>query len=133
METPEVVYLESSIFIAAACYPDEIGETARKIILMRPLLVTSNASFAEALRGITRRSGKEQAIWACERFAKLPNLSILAENLQVTAQMIENYKNTNLTPLLAMHLAYMQINSITHIASLDSAFDKVKGIKRVKP
>ncbi len=132
MEAAKVVYLDSTIFITAATNTGKEGERARKFILNSAGLFTSELSFVEALRGITKKMGKEQACWTCERFFKLPKLSILPGDFEVTKRTIENYKTTNLEPRLAMHLAYMQINEINQIASLDPAFDKVKGIKRVK-
>jgi len=132
METAQVTYVDSTLFIAAAVYSNEIGKAALNFVFNHPQLVTADSTFIEALRSITRRMGKEQAIWMCEKFARLTNLSILAGNAQISAQLIQNYHATGLSPSLSMHLAYMQVNGITQIASLDPAFDKISGIKRVK-
>ncbi len=127
-----VIYVDPSIIISAAVDFNEQGEKSRSLLFNYPSFASSILAFSDALTTITRISGKQQAIWMCERFAKLPNLSIVQSSIMLTRQAIENYKNQPLTPRQAIHLAYAQVNGITQIASLDVVFDKVKGIKRVK-
>ncbi len=131
MEAP-VIYADTTIFTATAIYNTKEGEWSRKFIFTYPTLATSPLAFTDALTTITRISGKEQAIWLCDRFAKLPNIRILPSGAQIVRQVIENFKTTPLSAKKATHLAYMQVNFITRIATLDSEFDKVTGIKRVK-
>ncbi|MDP3741831.1 MAG: type II toxin-antitoxin system VapC family toxin [Candidatus Micrarchaeota archaeon] len=127
-----LIYIDATILEAAALSLTVEGDAARKLLFANPTVATSTLSFYDLLASISKKAGKDQAIWMCEKYASLPNLSILQSSRHVALQAIENYKSTTLTPGKAMHLAYMQVNGINQIASLDSDFDKVKRIKRVK-
>ena len=131
MENP-LIYVDPSLLVSVAVDFNKQGESARRFLFNYPSLTTSTLTFSDALTTITRIAGKEQAIWMCEKFTKLPNMAILQNNELISRQTIENYKTLPLTPRQAMHLASMQSNNITQIASLDVNFDKIKGIKRVK-
>lgn len=128
-----VIYLDPSFLKEAALFDTKQGEAARQFIFSYPSLVTSTSTVTEALMAITQTAGKEYAIKMCGHFVKLPNLSFIQSEARVALQTIENFKTTTLSARNSMHLAYMQTNNITKIASLDPAFDKVKGVKRVKP
>ncbi|MFH0713336.1 MAG: hypothetical protein V1722_02260 [Candidatus Micrarchaeota archaeon] len=131
MEAP-LIYVDTTIFTESAIYATLEGSNCRKFIFSYPCLATSPLTFTDALTTITRISGKQQAMWLCDRLAKMPSLSILQSNELVIFKTLENYQTTQLSPKKSMHLAYIQLNNITQIASLDPEFDKIKGVKRVK-
>ncbi len=127
-----LTYVDSEIFVAAAVDNGEKGKTAVDFVFQQSPLATSAFTFSEIIRTITKVSGKSQAVWASEKLSNVSHIAILPIDAQIIKKSIELYKTTNLNIRQTIHLATMQVNNITQIASLDPAFDKVKGIKRVK-
>ncbi|MDO8508955.1 MAG: type II toxin-antitoxin system VapC family toxin [Nanoarchaeota archaeon] len=129
------VYLDANLFIYASIDTEEIGKNARAIIEKvkkgHYKAYTTSLTFDEFIYQINKYNNRETAVEAAELFLKLENLEIISTNMQTIIKMIEVYKETNLKPRDAFHLASMKQKDIKTIISSDPDFDKIKGIKRI--
>lgn len=125
-------YVDHEAFVDAALDNDEKGNAALAFIFKQAPLATSAFTFSETIRMMTKLSDKPRAVWASEKLCKVAHLDILPLNAEIVRKAIEIYKTSNLNIRQAIHVATMEVNGITQIASPDPAFDKIKGIKRVK-
>ena len=128
-------YIDSNIFILALLNTEEEGIKARKIISSLSSgeeAVTSYLTLDEVMWKVKKFRGQKDAVIAAEAIISTPNLILITVDDEVATKAINAMKESNLDPRDAIHLASMKKAGVTQIISLDSDFDKIPGIKRIK-
>lgn len=130
-------YLDSNVFIYPILYDDEIAYFCKTILLElaegKSQYYTSILTWDEIVYTIKKNKGKNIAVEEGKNFLKLPNLSFINSNQQVIMKAQEIFETNDINPRDAIHVATALLNNINEIISGDSDFDKIKGIKRIRP
>jgi len=128
-------YIDSNIFILALLNTDEEGVKARKIISKissGEQAVTSYLTLDEVMWKVKKFRSQKDAVNAAETMISTPNLLFITVDDEVMSKAIKAVKEINLDLRDAIHLSSMRKAGVTQIVSLDSHFDHVPQIKRIK-
>jgi len=128
-------YIDSNIFILALLNTDEEGVKARKIISKissGEQAVTSYLTLDEVMWKVKKFRSQKDAVNAAETMISTPNLLFITVDDEVMSKAIKAVKEINLDLRDAIHLGSMRKARVTQIVSLDSHFDHVPQIKRIK-
>ncbi len=130
------VYVDSNCFIYSSTNKEKIGLKAKEILEQikngeYERAYTATLTVDEFLWRVQKEVGKELAVEGTTIFFTLKNLELINIDSLVISKAVEIYKNQNLAPRDAIHLAAMQTKNIKTIMSSDSDFDKIKEIKRI--
>jgi predicted nucleic acid-binding protein len=128
-------YIDSNIFILALLNTDEEGVKARKIISKissGEQAVTSYLTLDEVMWKVKKFRSQKDAVNAAETMISTPNLLFITVDDEVMSKAIKAVKEINLDLRDAIHLGSMRKAGVTQIVSLDSHFDHVPQIKRIK-
>ncbi len=132
----EPIYIDSNCFIYAAINKEKIGIKARTILEnikngMYEKAYTSTLTIDEFLWRVKKEVGKELSIEGTAIFFALKNLELVSIDSLLISNAIEIYKNNNLDPRDAIHLAALKSKNTKIMVSSDPDFDKIKEIKRI--
>lgn len=128
------VYLDSNVFIFAACSDDQTGKDCKRILdyLVKGKMraITSCLTFDEVFYKIKKLGGFELAIIFAENFLAMPNLSFAEVNPGILAGAIDLLKKYNkLAPKDAVHAATAQLHRAQAFVSDDKDFFKLSEIR----
>ena len=132
-----MIYLDSNVFIFAALTDDERAEKAKelltKIISGKTQAYTSAITIDEVTWVIWKETkDKEFAIKESIRILQFNNLHIIPVDEKILYEALDILKNLkNIKPRDAIHIASCFHKKIPIIASDDSDFDNIQGLKRL--
>ncbi len=126
-----MIYLDSNVFITAALYTNDIGETARELIKAvedgKVKAATSALTYDEVYWAVKNLREKNAAHKAGGGLLMLPNLSVL--EVDKAHKLLIDYL---LGPRDAIHAACAFSKNISDIVSQARDFDRIKGLKRIQ-
>ena len=129
------MFLDSNIFLFALIGEGPSAESALNLLdrIARGECeaITSVLVLDEVMWGLHKKK-EFQLEQSIRNIYELPNLTVVELYADAPLVAVEFIKKYNLKPRDAMHCAFMQQHGISTIASNDSDFDKIKGIKRIK-
>ena len=132
-ESLDNVYLDSNVFIFAACSEDEIGTNCKKILdlIVRAKVkaITSCITFDEIFYKIRKLGGFELAVLFTENLLNMPNLSFVDLTPTVLANSVNVLKKHKLAPKDALHVATAQLHNAHIFVSEDADFSKIPEIR----
>lgn len=130
-----MIYLDANFFIFANFDIGEKGQNARKLqesIIKGKAALTSSLTLDEVMWVILKNKRESQLRETIQEIYATPNLEICEVGKTtplIALDFIESYK---LKPRDAMHAAIMKSFGIDEIASDDTDFDRIKGMRRIK-
>ncbi len=123
------VYLDSNVFIFAACSGDETGSHCKRLLglIVRGKIkcLTSCLAFDEVFFKIKKIAGSEHAVIFTENFLAMPNLIFADVTPSVMASALELIKKYKILPRDAIHAATALAYKAAAIVSDDRDFSKV--------
>ena len=132
----EKVYIDSNIFVYAAINNEKEGEKAREILKKVKEGTWEGTSslltIDEVLWIIQKNVGKEMAHEIICTILIYPNMHFVDITKSLISEAIYIYKQKNLDPRDAIHLATMNFKNTSIIATNDADFDHIDGKKRIK-
>jgi len=132
----DAVYVDSSVFVEAALEMGPARDSAERFLRdledEKLTAVTAALTVDEILWAIKRTEGRKAAVDAACSLLACPALSILSVDKSLVMRAVDVFANEGLDPRDAIHVAAMRSKGIKRIVSLDTDFDKVKGIVRVR-
>ena len=127
------IYIDANVFINAATKAESPAfKLLGKIKNGTTLGTTSVLTIDEVMWVINKLLGHDAAVRAAEAMIIFPNLELIDATPEIISSAVNIFQKSNLKPRDAIHLATMQSRNIVSIATEDSDFDKIKGIKRVQ-
>ena len=125
--------IDANVFINAATKAESPAfKLLEKIKNGAILATTSVLTIDEVMWVINKLLGHDAAVRAAEAMIIFPNLELIDATPEIMSLAVTIFQKGRLKPRDAIHLATMQSRNITSIATEDSDFDKIKGIKRVQ-
>ena len=131
------VYIDASVFIAAACDTGKDGDASERFLedvhAGAHRAYTSTLTVDEMLWVVKKTLGREEAAKAAKLLFNLSHLGLVDATGSIVSDAVEVFLHERVEPRDAIHVATMRSRRVVHIASLDADFDSVKGIKRLSP
>lgn len=134
-----MIYIDSNIFI----YPVIYGEKNKKASSAKKVLFdiaerkieacTSTLTWDELVWVINKTLGKKIADMEGEKFLRFPNLKMVDVDLGVIKEAQKILNKYDIVPRDAIHAGCAIKNGAKKIITFDKDFDKVSGLKRIKP
>lgn len=129
-----MIYLDANVFVHAIASSDKRGDFFREFLKgsLDEDLFTCSLTWDEVVHSLTRLLGKEKALLEGEKLLSLSGLLWLPVSRDVIVQAQGLMGMYGLKPRDAIHAASALRKGISKIASDDTDFDKVKGLKRMR-
>lgn len=139
MADERAVLLDAGIVIAAFNPDDAHHATVAGLLtslMAEYKLVMTEAVWGEALTFLRRRGGLHQAVQAAEALLASPRLRLVHSNRRLFDHAYRLFKRYNgkhpgFSYVDALSVAVMKQEKIRQIASLDTDFDGIRGIRRL--
>ncbi|MBL7661806.1 type II toxin-antitoxin system VapC family toxin [bacterium] len=133
-----MIFIDANIFMYAAGKPSPEQKPCQKFLegLLRPTSREKYCINSEVLQEILHRYiaiNKREVAFNCFDSIQILDLAILPignEELLRARRLLEDYPK--LTTRDAIHIACMEVNQITQVATYDLDFEIVPWVKRVK-
>ena len=131
-----MIFIDSNIFIYAFIDEEHRGDACRDVLDQiakgKITAVTTPVVMDEVIWALLKNNKRDSLRGYITNLYQLPNLQIVEVQQNLPLLALAFILEYNLRPHDAMHCAFMKQNEITIIATDDTDFDKIKGIKRMK-
>lgn len=129
-----MIYLDAGVFLNAALNAGEIGNRARALLIRAQSgelpAATSALTYDEVFWVVRRHRNFDAALEASKTLLEMPNLAILAVDINVLWKAHELGRVYSLYPRDAIHAACALVNGLRTVVSEDEDFDRVNEIER---
>lgn len=128
------MYVDANIFIYATAANDQKGAAAANIlqeIEEGASAITSSLTLDEVMWWFIKNDKADDLKAAIQEIYELTNLEVKDTPALIPLQALDLIEQHNLKPRDAIHAATMKHYGQTHIASEDTDFDRIPGIKRI--